>query len=173
MITNSAPSSVVVFQSWHQGSKSNLAGFTLKVPVFLCVVAAFIVVVAALCLLMKACEKWGGRRPDPRLSRERLIVQCQEHMDNDDRNYRSWFYVYLIKRLTFCLFCDQNLGVMWENAVDNYPVEITSLIAWFMGPTWGLPEADRTHVGHVNIAIWDQADIYPFFPVTACLHRDV
>ena len=36
----------------------------------------------------------------------------------------------------------------------------TSLITWLMGPTWGIPGADRNHVdpmwaSHRNLAIWD------------------
>ena len=31
---------------------------------------------------------------------------------------------------------------------------IIPLIARFMGPTWGLPGADRAQVGHMNFAIW-------------------
>ena len=32
--------------------------------------------------------------------------------------------------------------------------KIYTLITSFMGQTWGLPGADRTQVGHVNLALW-------------------
>ena len=39
--------------------------------------------------------------------------------------------------------------------IDIHSYVLQSLIARFMGPTWGQQDPGGPHVGHVNLAIWD------------------
>ena len=46
--------------------------------------------------------------------------------------------------------------IQWD-VFPYYQLSVQTLIAWFMGPTWGPSGADRTQVGPMNFAISGEA----------------
>ena len=77
----------------------------------------------------------------------------------------SWPFgsLYTSERVTCCTLC---IAI----ACVRLRTYLGTLIAWFMGPTWGPSGADRTqvdppHFGPINFAIWE------VYVISTCLER--